>query len=84
MNLGVREMYLKVNIDGENTEAFSARSMDVPQVRNDRTKQIMELSRKHFAKPRQQVEDFIFGTSQTELQTIQELKQEEDFEVPLI
>ena len=84
MNLGVREMYLKINIDGENTEAFSARSMDVPIIKNDLSTQILDHSRRHFSKPRKQVEDFIFGSSQTELQTIQELKQEEDFEAPLI
>ena len=44
MNLGVREMYLKINIDGENTEAFSARTMNVPKLPYDHSKDIWNLS----------------------------------------
>lgn len=60
MNLGVQEMYLKMNIDGENTEAFSARSIRVPKTPYDFTNQILEHSRRIFARPRKEVEARIF------------------------
>jgi len=77
-------MYLKINIDGENTEAFSARSLDAPTMKNDRSKQIIEYSQKTYALPRKDVEDFIYGSNEDTLETIEELKSDEDFDAPMI
>ncbi len=84
MNLGVREMYLKINIDGENTEAFSARTMNVPKLPYDYSKEIWELSRKTYSRPRKDVEAKIFGTDADVIQSMETLKVEGDFFQPLL
>ena len=84
MNLCVREMYLKINIDGENTEAFSARTMNVPKLPYDHSKAIQESSRQIYARPRKDVEAKIFGSDADTLQTMENLKVEGDFFQPVI
>jgi hypothetical protein len=84
MNLGVREMYLKINIDGENTEAFSARTMNVPRLPYDYSKDIWNLSRQVYARSRKDVEAKIFGSDAETLQTMENLKIEGDFSQPVI
>ena len=84
MNLGVREMYLKINIDGENTEAFSARTMNVPKLPYDNSKDIWNLSRQVYARQRKDVEAKIFGSDADILQTMENLKIEGDFSQPVI
>ncbi len=84
MNLGVREMYLKINVDGENTEAFSARTMNVPRLPYDYSKDIWNLSRQVYARPRKDVEAKIFGSDAEIIKTMEALKVEGDFSQPVI
>jgi len=56
INLGVREFYIKMSIDGEMRDAFSGRTMTVEFPKVDYSKQIIEYSRKMYAKPRAVVE----------------------------
>ncbi|MBP7806519.1 type IV secretory system conjugative DNA transfer family protein [Candidatus Gracilibacteria bacterium] len=84
MNLGVREMYLKMNVDGENTEAFSARTMNVPKLPYDYSQDIWNLSRKVYARPRKEVEEKIFGNDAETMKTMENLKVEGDFFQPVI
>jgi len=84
MNLGVREMYLKINIDGENTEAFSARTMSVPKLLYDYSKDIWDLSRKTYGRPRKEVEDKIFGSDADIIKSVEAIKTETDFFQPVI
>lgn len=56
INLGVREFYIKMSIDGEMRDAFSGKTMSISYPAEDYTKEIVEYSRKHYAKPRAQVE----------------------------
>lgn len=58
MNLGVREIYVKMSIGGLVTPAFSARTMDVeePDVPSDWRDQIINASRKKYATPLADVE----------------------------
>lgn len=84
MNLGVREMYLKMNVDGENTEAFSARTMNVPKLPYDYSQDIWGISRKVYARPRKEVEEKIFGSDADTMKTMENLKIEGDFSQPVI
>ena len=77
-------MYLKINIDGENTEAFSARTMNVPKLPYDYSKAIQELSRQVYARPRKDVEAKIFGSEADIIKTMENLKVEGDFFQPVI
>jgi hypothetical protein len=56
INLGVREFYIKMSIDGEMRDAFSGRTMTLEFPKVDYAKQIIEYSRKMYAKPRTVVE----------------------------
>lgn len=56
INLGVREFYCKMSINGEIREAFSARTMDVPKITRNYSKEIIENSRKTYCEPRSSVE----------------------------
>ncbi|MCB9806731.1 hypothetical protein H6768_02365 [Candidatus Peribacteria bacterium] len=77
-------MYLKINIDGENTEAFSARTMNVPRLPYDHSEAIWNESRKVYARARKDVEAKIFGSDGDTLQTMENLKVEGDFSQPVI
>jgi hypothetical protein len=56
INLGVREFYIKMSIDGEMRDAFSGRTMTLEFPKVDYSQQIIEYSRKMYAKPRAVVE----------------------------
>ncbi len=56
INLGVREFYTKMSIDGQIRDAFSGRTVDVPKPVNDIADEIRDLSRAKYARPRTEVE----------------------------
>ena len=60
VNLGMREVYIKLMIDGLASRAFSARTMDTPSPLpvNNRQK-VIEWSREHYAAKRDEVEKAI-------------------------
>lgn len=59
INLGVREMYLKLSINGEIRDAFSAHTMSVPKPANDISSEIRDLSRQKYCLPRADVEKIL-------------------------
>lgn len=56
INLGVREFYIKMSIDGEMRDAFSGYTLSVPKNEHDYTQEIIALSRSKYARPREEVE----------------------------
>jgi len=56
INLGVREFYVKMSIDGEIKDAFSARTIDVPNIEKHYAQEIIEASRKQYTRPKADVE----------------------------
>ncbi|MBL4693987.1 type IV secretion system DNA-binding domain-containing protein [Candidatus Gracilibacteria bacterium] len=59
INLGVREFYCKMSVDGEIREAFSGRTMNVEKVKNHFVPQILDLSRAKYCEKRKDVEDLL-------------------------
>lgn len=60
VNLGKREIYLKLSIDGVASKAFSARTMDTIAIPAISLKdEVIEVSRKTYARPRKDVEEAI-------------------------
>ncbi|MBU1018969.1 DUF87 domain-containing protein [Patescibacteria group bacterium] len=59
INLGVREFYVKMSIDGQIRDAFSGRTIDVPKPVNDLSEEIRDLSRKKYCRPRSEVEEIL-------------------------
>jgi len=84
INLGVREFYCKMSINGEIREAFSARTMDVPKIKRNYVKEIIDNSRKTYCEPRTKVEEVL--SKWDESGEFANLAPEEDpeFEEPLI
>jgi len=87
INLGVREFYIKMSIDGEIREAFSGRTIDAPKSTGDLSTQIRDMSRKRYCAPRSQVETSLrkWDESASEAPSKEELAAVEDqFEEPII
>jgi hypothetical protein len=60
VNLGKREIYIKLMIDGLASRAFSARTMDTPPpLPVDNRQKVIEWSREHYAARREEVEEAI-------------------------
>lgn len=90
INLGVREFYLKMSIDGELTEPFSGKTLTMEFPAIDNSAEIIKESRRQFCAPREAVEEnlkkwdeggFAEEGSVVSNNVIQET---EEFEVPLI
>lgn len=87
INLGVREFYIKMSVNGEIREPFSARTIDVPKPDNDLSKEIINLSRKKYCAPKKEVEEFLqrWDEAATAPPTKEEVSAvEEKFEEPII
>ena len=86
INLGVREFYTKMSIDGEIREAFSGRTMDAPVPTNDISKEIRELSRKKYCEPKANVEVMLkkWDEAASAEATEEEMAVEEKFEEPIL
>ena len=59
INLGVREFYTKMSVNGEIREAFSARTLDVPAIIKDCSQDIIAHSRKMYCTPKKEVEKIL-------------------------
>ena len=87
INLGVREFYTKMTVNGQSREAFSGRTLDAPKVEADLTPQIIEWSRNNYCDTRQNVEEFLtrWDEAAAEAPSQEEMMMvEEKFEEPLI
>lgn len=56
INLGVREFYIKMSVDGELRDAFSGRTVNVPHSKDHFADEIIRRSREKYARPRAEVE----------------------------
>src|SRR3989338_3166897 len=86
INLGVREFYTKMSVKGEIREAFSGRTVDVPRIGEDHTREIIETSRKKYCRPKEEVEESLrkWDEAASEPPKKDEIPEEETFEEPLI
>lgn len=87
INLGVREFYIKMSVAGEIREPFSGRTMNVPKVTDDCTKEIMKQSHEKYCLPRKEVEELLKKWDEAAAAPPSEKDMamvEEKFEEPLI
>jgi hypothetical protein len=80
-NLGMRDMFIKLSVDGKTTKPFSAKTLDVPQPTQDTSTQVIENSRSLYGRPRSEVESNL-NTFEQSIQS--EEKLEDTFEEPII
>jgi hypothetical protein len=59
VNLNLREMYVKMSIDGKLTPPFSARTIDVTKTKQDYSREIIDKSRMKYSRNRVEVENEI-------------------------
>ncbi len=84
INLGVREFYCKMSVNGEIREAFSARTINVPKIEEHYVDEIIEHSRKTYCVPRKEVEELLNKWDESgEFEDLQP-EEEPEFEEPLI
>jgi energy-coupling factor transporter ATP-binding protein EcfA2 len=55
VSLNLREMYIKMSIDGKITPPFSARTIDIPKIKQDYSREIIDKSRMKYARNRVEV-----------------------------
>ncbi len=86
MNLSMREMYVKMSIDGKLVPPFSAQTITVPESNYNFTQEIMEFSRMTYGRDRATVEREIFEWTQAGNDMIKQAgpPKEEDFPEPII
>jgi hypothetical protein len=83
INLGVREILVKMSVDGATTPPFSARTKNVPtKPEIDNTQKVIDYSRSHYAQKREVVDNIIKELYKTSEDT--NAVQEETFEQPIV
>ncbi|MDH4358695.1 MAG: type IV secretion system DNA-binding domain-containing protein [Candidatus Berkelbacteria bacterium] len=83
VNLGVREIYLKLSIDDEIREAFSARTLAMPQVETSFKEQIVAFTRENYCRSRETAEHEISREKSKEMEVLDKLKGE-NFSAPIL
>ena len=84
INLNVREMYVKMSIDGKLSPPFSARTIDVPKPRYDYSVEILNHSRMKYGRNRVEVENEIRKWSESTESVGNSSGGSEDFPEPMI
>ena len=86
INLGVREFYTKMSVNGELREAFSGRTLDAPEVIHDYTPEIIAASRRKYCHPRKEVEQMLaqWDEAASAPPSKEEMIDAETFEEPLL
>ena len=82
-NLGVREIYLKLSIDEEVKEAFSAKTLTVPEVTTSFKEQIVANSRANYCINKAEAEREISREKSKEMEILDKLK-DENFSAPIL
>ncbi len=59
INLGVREFYVKMSVDGEIKDAFSGRTVDAPIIEDHHAEEIIAASRRKYCRPKEEVEKIL-------------------------
>ncbi|MDD4318937.1 MAG: type IV secretion system DNA-binding domain-containing protein [Candidatus Peribacteraceae bacterium] len=59
INLGVRDFYIKMSVNGELRDAFSGKTLNAPAPAEDYTKEIIDASRRKYCTPRKEVEEML-------------------------
>jgi hypothetical protein len=88
INLGVREFYLKMSIDGALRDPFSGYTLTIPEAKEDLTHEIIKRSREKYGMPRAEAERLIEvldkGGEEYMDDEDQEMPGEETFTAPLV
>ena len=81
LNLDVRNIYLKISIAGQTAKPFSGQTITLTKPEEDRSREIIELSRKKYSKTKKQAVEEIDRWEKGEIKVEKEVKKEEVKEV---
>ncbi|MFH0818611.1 MAG: hypothetical protein V1898_01320 [Patescibacteria group bacterium] len=85
INLGVREILVKMSVEGATTPPFSARTKDVPFIpEKDMSQAVIDYSHEHYAKKRKVVDAMVAELYNASEDTNPVAGQEEEFEQPIV
>ncbi|MEK7548256.1 MAG: type IV secretory system conjugative DNA transfer family protein [Patescibacteria group bacterium] len=84
INLGVREFYCKMSVNGEIREAFSGKTIDVPKVKESYVEEIIAYSRSTYCERRDKVEEILGKWDESGEFADLSPEEQPDFEEPLI
>jgi hypothetical protein len=84
INLGVREFYCKMSVNGEIREAFSGKTIDVPKVKESYVEEIIANSRNTYCERRDKVEEILAKWDESGEFADLSPEEQPDFEEPLI
>lgn len=85
INLGVREMLIKMSIDGQTTQPFSATTVDVPPPPvPDASQAIIDYSREHYSVNLEEIDRIMAQIYSDEENTNSVSAQAETFEAPIV
>ncbi len=86
INLGVREFYTKMSVNGQLREAFSGFTLEAPQSTDDHTQEIIEWSRSQYCAPKSEVETLLklWDEAASKPPEKDEIDDAENFEEPLL
>lgn len=82
-NLGVQEIYVKLSIDDQVRDPFSARTLNSEYPVTNYVDQIIAYTREHYCSPRAAVEQQIGREKSKEMEVVNKLK-EQDFSAPIV
>lgn len=83
INLAIQDIYLKMSIDGDVKEAFSARVLKVPQAEYSFREQVVAHTRTNYCKPKDAAESEIKREKSQEMEVLEQLKSQ-DFSAPIL
>jgi len=83
INLGVREFYTKISINGEIREAFSGRTLNMDYPAENYTQHIINASREKYTKPLQDVEKLLKRWDESSGEVL-DINKNASFEEPII
>ena len=83
VNLGVREIYLKLSIDDEVKEAFSGKTLTVPAPTFNFREQIVQYTRENYCRNKATAEKELKQEKSKEMEVLEKLK-EENFSAPIL
>lgn len=85
INLGIREMLIKMSVEGKTSPPFSATTIDVPNPpQPNYAQEIINYSRQQYAKSLPEIEKIMSQVYSDEENTNPISKQEENFDAPIV
>lgn len=86
INLGVREFYTKMSVNGQLREAFSGFTLDAPEPMDDHSQEIIQWSRSQYCTERSDVEALLkaWDESASKPPEKNEIQEADTFEEPLL